>query len=109
MLDSELVRVRGEVAARPVVPEAGGRGEQSQADAGAEAGEGAGAVALEPELAFAGPEDRFDPLAVPSPEALSTTMICLGDGSAFRADRQRASSSHARHVGITTSAVTGRS
>src|SRR5918999_4378423 len=71
MVDSELVGVGGEVAAGvadlPVVPEAGGEGEQAHPDAGAEAGQGAGAVAFEPELALAGPEDRFDALAdVPS-------------------------------------------
>src|SRR5918999_287421 len=67
MVDSELVGVGGEVAAGvadlPVVPEAGGEGEQAHPDAGAEAGQGAGAVAFEPELALAGPEDRFDALA----------------------------------------------
>ena len=46
-----------------VVPERGGEGEQSQGDAGGQAGVGAPAVAFEGELALAGPEDRFDPLA----------------------------------------------
>src|SRR5918995_3149206 len=83
MLDSELVGVGGEVAAGfadlPVVPEAGGEGEQPHADAGAETGEGAGAVALEPELAFAGPEDRFDPLAdVPERSVAAGLVLAVG-------------------------------
>ena len=67
MVDSVSVGIGGEVAAGvadlPVVPEAGGEGEQTHADAHAQAWEGASAVALEPELALAGPEDRFDALA----------------------------------------------
>src|SRR5215210_9060395 len=51
------------LAGEVVVPDAGGEGEQSEADAGAEAGQGAGAVAFEAELAFAGLKGRFDPLA----------------------------------------------
>src|SRR5918996_2039121 len=83
MLDSELVGVGGEVAAGfadlPVVPEAGGEGQQAQADPGAETGEGAGAVALEAELAFAGPEDRFDPLAdVPERAVAARLVLAVG-------------------------------
>jgi hypothetical protein len=45
------------------VGESCGEGEQPQGDAGADAGERAPAVGFECELSFAGPEDRFDPLA----------------------------------------------
>jgi len=41
----------------------GGQAAESGEDSFSEAGEGAGAVALEGEEVFAGPEDRFDPLA----------------------------------------------
>src|SRR5215210_7554950 len=67
MVDSVSVAVGGELAAWVtdvvVVPEGGCEGEQSESDACAEAGQGAGAVAFESKLAFAGGEDRFDPLA----------------------------------------------
>src|SRR5215218_4442965 len=46
-----------------VVPQRGGEGEQPQGDAGGQSGVAAPAVALERQLALAGPEDRFDPLA----------------------------------------------
>jgi hypothetical protein len=41
----------------------GGEAAESGEDPFAESGEGAGAVAFEGEELFAGPEDRFDPLA----------------------------------------------
>src|SRR3954447_16924598 len=67
MVDSKSVAVSGEVAAWVpdvvVMDESGGEGEQPQCDADADAGDGAAAVAFERELALAGPDDRFDPLA----------------------------------------------
>ena len=42
---------------------ASGEGEEALEDAFLESLEGAGAVAFEGEEVFAGPEDRFDPLA----------------------------------------------
>jgi hypothetical protein len=79
MVDSELVGIGGEVAAGladlPVVPEAGGEGEQPHPDPGAEAGKGASAVALQPELALAGPEHRFDALADESQGAEAGLLV----------------------------------
>ena len=46
----------------PVVPAAGGEGEEALRDAGDEAGQGAGAVAFERELTFGRFDDRFDRL-----------------------------------------------
>src|ERR1700722_2381189 len=46
-----------------VEADGGGEGEEALEDAFSEALEGAGAVAFEGEEVFAGPEDRFDPLA----------------------------------------------
>src|SRR5512134_2145692 len=67
MVDSQSVTVGREAAARftdlPVVPEAGGEGEQPHPDPSAKAGQGAGPVTLQAELALAGPEHRLDPLA----------------------------------------------
>src|SRR3954447_13814253 len=67
MVDSVSVSVGGEVAAWVtdvlVVEESGSEREQAQGDAGAEALDGASAVGFEGELALAGPEHRFDPLA----------------------------------------------
>src|SRR5215207_7263397 len=84
MVNSELVGIGGEVAAGvadlPVVPEAGGEGEQPHPDAGAESGEGAGAVAFEPELALAGPEDRFDALA-DEPERAEAWLLVASVGA----------------------------
>ena len=52
MLDSKSAGIGGEVAAGfadlPVVPEAGGEGQQTQADPSAQARDGAGAVTFEP-------------------------------------------------------------
>ena len=62
-----------------VMAEAGGEGEQPERDAGAEAGESAGAVAFEPELAFAGPDDRFDPLAdLPERPVAGLLVVAIG-------------------------------
>src|ERR671931_1317851 len=67
MVDSQSVAVGGEVAAWVtdvvVVDEAGGEGQEPERDAGAEPRQGAGAVGFEGELALAGPDDGFDPLA----------------------------------------------
>src|SRR5215211_1644678 len=67
MVDSVSVAVGGEVAAWitdvVVVQDAGGEGEQAQRDADADAAQGSSAVGVEGELALAGPDDRFDPLA----------------------------------------------
>src|SRR5918996_5054418 len=91
MVDSELVGIGGEVAAGvadlPVVPEAGGEGEQAHPDAGAEAGQGAGAVAFEPELALAGPEDRFDALADVPERAEAGLLVAAGGGPQTRPPR----------------------
>ncbi|MFN8187576.1 MAG: hypothetical protein U0R69_10935 [Gaiellales bacterium] len=46
-----------------VAADAGGEAEEALQDAFFDAGQGAGAVAFEGEQVFAGPEDRFDPLA----------------------------------------------
>jgi hypothetical protein len=79
MVDSESVGIGGEVAAGladfPVVPEAGGEAEQPQADPGAEAWQGAGAVALETELALAGPEHRLDALADEAQRAVARLLV----------------------------------
>src|SRR5918992_4256245 len=79
MLDSELAGVGGEVPAwladLPVLPEARGEREQAQGDADAETGEGAGAVAFEAELAFAGPEHRFDALADEPERAVAWLLV----------------------------------
>ena len=67
MVDSVSAAVGREFAAGvadlPVVPESGGECEESECDARGDAGDGAAVVAFEGELAFAGPEDGFDPLA----------------------------------------------
>src|SRR5215213_4586091 len=69
MSDSALglgreVAQRSSGAAEPGVEvDAGGQGEQALGDSGAEVAQRAGAVAFEAEEFFAGPEDRFDPLA----------------------------------------------
>src|SRR5680860_1406894 len=67
MIDSESVAVGGEVPPGPtdrlVVAKARRQGEKAQCDTHADPGEGAPAVALQGELALAGPKDRLDPLA----------------------------------------------
>src|ERR671910_554749 len=84
MLDSELVGIGGEATPRladpAVMPEAGRECEQAQGDAGAEPGQGASAVALETELALAGPEDRLDPLA-DAPERAEARLLVLAVGT----------------------------
>ena len=47
----------------PVVPDAGGEGEESSGDSGVDAVDGASAVVFEGELAFHRVEHRFNPLA----------------------------------------------
>ena len=58
----------------PVVPKAGGESEKADANASAEAGQGPGSVALESELALAGPEHRLDPLADPAEGAKARSL-----------------------------------
>src|ERR1700678_4112961 len=53
----------------------GGEAAEASQDAFAEAGEGAGAVAFEGEEVFAGPEDRFDPLADRREVRTATTFV----------------------------------
>src|SRR3954451_10248541 len=96
MVDSVSVAVRGEVAAWVtdvvVVDESGGECEQSEGDAGAEAFDGASAVGFEGELALAGPEHRFDPLAHGAERSVAAGLV-LAVG-AQEARRERA------HVGL---------
>src|SRR4051794_25162606 len=79
MVDSESVSVGGEVAAWVtdvvVVDEAGGEGQQPQGDTDADAGDGSAAVAFERELALAGPDDRFDPLADGTKGAVAARLV----------------------------------
>src|SRR6476620_5689254 len=79
MVDALSASVGGEgscwLVGEVVVPDPGGQREQSQADAGAESGQGAGAVAFEAELAFAGPDGRFDPLAHSAEAAVATRFV----------------------------------
>src|SRR5437773_1641548 len=79
MSDSVSVVIGGEAAAGvaglPVVPDAGGEGEDALADAGPDAGEGAAAVACERELAFGGVDDRFDPLADAAERAVARLFV----------------------------------
>src|SRR5918994_6089681 len=88
MVDSELVGIGGEVAPRladlPVVPEAGGEGEQAHTNAGAEPAQSAGAVALESELALAGPEHRFDALADEPERAKAGLLVTAVGGGGGR-------------------------
>src|SRR3954462_10508164 len=93
MVDSVSVAVGGEVAAwvtdLGVVPEAGCEREQAERDAAGEAGHGAGAVAFESELAFAGPEHRFDPLADGSERSVAARFVF-----AVGAQKARAAAGH---------------
>src|SRR3954453_7938701 len=79
MVDSVLVAVGGEVAARVtdvvVVDESGGEGQESECDAGAEALNGASAVGFEGELALAGPEHRFDPLTHRAERSVAVGLV----------------------------------
>src|SRR3954470_6246091 len=79
MVDAKLAAVGGEgscwLVGEVVVPDASGQREESEADAGAEAGERAGAVTFEAELAFAGPEGRFNPLADGAQAAVTARFI----------------------------------
>src|SRR5579859_6954924 len=79
MIDSVSVGVGGEVAAWVtdclVVGEAGCECEEPECDADAQSGDGAAAVAFECELAFAGPERRFDPLADRSERAVASRFV----------------------------------
>src|SRR5919197_2551860 len=79
MVDSESVAVGGEMAAWVtdvvVVDESGGEGEQPEGHADAHAGNGAAAVAFERELAFAGPEHGFDPLADRAERAVAAIFV----------------------------------
>src|SRR5882672_5388081 len=67
MIDSALCGVWGEAscgsAELVVEVDAGGKAEQSAADAGAQVGQRAGSVLFEPEHVFECPEDAFDALS----------------------------------------------
>src|SRR5579864_1115077 len=79
------VVVVGEVAAgrvdlvvlpeQPVVPDAGGEGEDALADAGPDAFGDVGAVIFERELALGGVDDRFDPLAAAGELAMAGLFV----------------------------------
>ena len=58
-----------------VVNEARCECEQAQRDAGAEAFDRAAAVLFEGELAFAGPEHRFDPLANRAQRSVAALLV----------------------------------
>src|SRR5581483_450366 len=79
MVDSKSMGVGAEMTPRltdlAVMPEPRGEGEQAQGDPGTEAGQGASAVALQPELALAGPEHRLDPLADPPQRAEAGSLV----------------------------------
>src|SRR5215475_16135566 len=59
----------------PVVPDAGGHGQQPLGDAGVEALGGPAAVAFEVELAFEGVVDRLDPLPDPASRPMSWRLV----------------------------------
>src|SRR5205823_6724223 len=79
MSDSVSAVIRGEsaagVAGLPVVPDTGGEGEHSWADACPDAGDGAAAVSFERELAFAGVDDGLDPLTDAAERAETWCLI----------------------------------
>src|SRR5215207_10768806 len=79
MVDSDSVAVGGEVSARVtdllVVDETRGEREQSERDAGAQALDRASSVRFEGELAFAGPEHRFNPLADPPERPVAARFV----------------------------------
>src|SRR3954449_8250656 len=91
MVDSVSVAVGGEVAAWVtdvvVVDESGGEGQESERDAGAEALDGASAVGFEGELALAGPEHRFDPLAHGAERAVAWGLVLAVGAQEARAER----------------------
>src|SRR2546423_7092006 len=84
MSDSVSVVIGCEAAAwlagLPVVPDAGGEGEDALADACPDAGEGAAAVVFEGELAFGGVDDRFDPLTDAAEGAVAGLLVAAGGG-----------------------------
>jgi hypothetical protein len=90
MVDSVSVAVGGEVAAWVtdvvVVEETGGEGQESQRDACAQAFDGAPAVGFEGELALAGPEHRFDPLADRSEGAVAMGFVAAVGAQEVRAE-----------------------
>src|SRR6185437_8513870 len=67
---------------QPVVPDAGGHGEQPLGDPGVQACGGAAAVAFEVELALEGVVDRLDPLPDPADGAVPGCLV-----AAVRADQ----------------------
>src|SRR5215468_4843251 len=62
-------------AGGPVVPDAGGHGQQPLGDAGVEALGGAAAVPFEVELALEGDVDRLDPLPDPADRAVPWCLV----------------------------------
>src|SRR3954469_7206536 len=91
MVDSVSVAVGGEVAAWVtdvvVLDESGGEGQGSGRDAGAEALGGASAVVFEGELALAGPEHRFDPLAHAAERSVAAGFVLAVGSEKARAER----------------------
>src|SRR3954464_13582136 len=79
MVDSVSVAVGGEVAAGGtdvvVVDEACGEREEAQRDAGAQPFDRPSTVGFEGELAFAGPEHRFDPLAHGAERSMTRRLV----------------------------------
>src|SRR5680860_1203995 len=92
MIDSESVAVGGEVPPGPtdrlVVAKARRQGEKAQCDTHADPGEGAPAVALQGELALAGPKDRLDPLAHRPQGAVSAPLPLAIGAHQARPDRK---------------------
>ena len=62
-------------AAGPVVPDAGGHGQQSLGGAGVDAFGGAAAVAFEVQLALEGVVDRLDPLPDPADRSVPGRLV----------------------------------
>src|SRR6266536_5301113 len=79
MVDSELVGIGAEAATGladlGVVPKAGREGEEAKPDPGAEPRRAPRPVALEPELALAGPKHRLDPLANAAQRAEAWALV----------------------------------
>src|SRR6266581_6323553 len=88
---TDSVVVGGEVAAGvarvPVVPKAGGEGEQALGNAGDQAGHRVGAVALERELALERVDDRLDPLADAAQSAEAAGLVLAVGAQEERTER----------------------
>src|SRR4051812_12658617 len=90
MVDSVSVAVGGEVAAWVtevvVVEESGGEGREPERAAGPQSFVGAAAVGFEGELALAGPEHRFDPLAHGAERAVAWGLVAAVGAQEARAE-----------------------